>query len=225
LNAIIDTEIVEAINELRTPKHFVRRDKGNKLETRVILTTIDDSQSLETTALLDSGCTGSTINICFVKQHNLPTQQLPRPIPVYNADGTLNANGAITETCKLCMTIQDHIEEVNFAVSDIGNSDVYIGHDWLKQHNPMKTSLPRKISTNSQNDDLGITLLTLLQVLNLSIAKLIPYHHKNKNISRSLSTRIFAPDELSHHPHLWHHHSFVSKKKTENYTLLKTIEN
>jgi len=34
------------------------------------------------------------------------------------------------------MTIQDHVEEINFAVSDIGNSDVYIGHDWLKHHNP-----------------------------------------------------------------------------------------
>jgi len=34
------------------------------------------------------------------------------------------------------MTVQDHVEEINFAVSDIGNSDVYIGHDWLKRHNP-----------------------------------------------------------------------------------------
>ena len=124
LNTIADTEIVETINKLHTPKHFVRRDKDNKLKTRVILTTIDNSQSLKTTTLLDSDCTRSTINIHFVKQHNLPTQQLPRLIHVYNADGTLNSNGAITETCKLCMTIQDHIEEVNFAVSDIGNSDI-----------------------------------------------------------------------------------------------------
>jgi hypothetical protein len=131
LNAIANNEIVEAINELRTPKCFVHKDKGNKLETRVILTTLDDSQSLKTTALLNSGCTGSTINIRFVKQHNLPTQQLPRPIPVYNADGTLNSNNAITETCKLHMTIQDHIEDVNFAVFNIGNSHVYIEYDWL----------------------------------------------------------------------------------------------
>jgi len=135
LNTIADTKIIEAINELCTPKHFVHKDKGNKLETRVILTTIDNSQSLETTILLDSGCTGSTINIHFVKQYNLLTRRLPRPIPIYNADGTLNSNGDITETCKLCMTIQDHIEKIKFAVSDIGNSDVYIGHDWLKQHN------------------------------------------------------------------------------------------
>ena len=98
LNAVTDTHIVEALNELRTPKRFVRRNGGNKLETRIILGIIDNSQSLETTALLDSGCTGLTIHHRFVKEHNLPTQQLPRPIPVYNADGTLNANGAIAET-------------------------------------------------------------------------------------------------------------------------------
>ena len=34
------------------------------------------------------------------------------------------------------MTVQDHVEKIEFAVSDIGSSDVYIGHDWLKQHNP-----------------------------------------------------------------------------------------
>src|SRR5882762_1016201 len=88
----------------------------------------------------------------------------------------------------------------------------------------MKTSLPGKISTNSQNDNLGITLLTSPQVLNQLIARLIPCCHKNKNISRSLSMKIFTPDELSHHPHPWHHHSFLSKKKMESYALLKIIK-
>src|SRR5882762_7073986 len=88
----------------------------------------------------------------------------------------------------------------------------------------MKTSLPGNISTNSQNDNLGITLLTLPQVLNQLIAKPIPCCHKNKNISKSLSTKIFAPDELSHHPHPWHHHSFLSKRKMESYAPLKIIE-
>jgi len=46
------------------------------------------------------------------------------------------------------MTIQDHIEEINFAVSDIGNSDVYIGHDWLKQHNPTVDWINSRIFMN-----------------------------------------------------------------------------
>jgi hypothetical protein len=32
---------------------------------------------------------GYPIHTQFVKKHNLPTRKLPRPIPVYNADGTL----------------------------------------------------------------------------------------------------------------------------------------
>src|SRR5882762_11642606 len=88
----------------------------------------------------------------------------------------------------------------------------------------MKTSLPGKTSTNSQNDDLGITLSTSPQVLNQSIARPIPCRRKNKNILRNLLTKIFAPDKLSHHPHPWHHHSFLSKRKMESYAPLKIIE-
>src|SRR5882762_1677574 len=88
----------------------------------------------------------------------------------------------------------------------------------------MKISSPEKISTNSQNDDLGIMLLTSHQVLNQSIARLIPCRRKNKHISRSLLMKIFAPDKSSHHPHPWHHHSFLSKRKMESYAPLKIIE-
>src|SRR5882762_2258494 len=57
----------------------------------------------------------------------------------------------------------------------------------------MKTFSPRRISTNSQNDDHGTMPSTSLQVLNLSIAKPTICHHKSKKSSRSLLTRIFVP--------------------------------
>ena len=34
------------------------------------------------------------------------------------------------------MIIRDHIEEIMFTISDLGNTDVYIGHEWFKIHNP-----------------------------------------------------------------------------------------
>ena len=34
------------------------------------------------------------------------------------------------------MIVQDHVEEIMFTISDLGNTDVYIGHEWLKKHNP-----------------------------------------------------------------------------------------
>lgn len=33
------------------------------------------------------------------------------------------------------MVVQDHTEKIMFAVSDIGHTDVYIGHKWLKHYN------------------------------------------------------------------------------------------
>ena len=71
-----------------------------------------------------------------MEEHQFPTKKLPRPIPVYNADGSLNKDGDITETVTLRMIIQDHEEEITFAVSNLGRADLFLGHEWLKHHNP-----------------------------------------------------------------------------------------
>ena len=34
------------------------------------------------------------------------------------------------------MIIQDHVERIQFAVSNLGEADVFIGYEWLKKHNP-----------------------------------------------------------------------------------------
>ena len=57
-------------------------------------------------------------------------------IPVYNTDGSFNQNGAITKVVNLCLTVQDHTEKITLAVSNLGKTDVFIGHEWLKKHNP-----------------------------------------------------------------------------------------
>jgi hypothetical protein len=100
------------------------------------LQTLDDGRFLSVKALLDSGSTGSCISKRFVEKNEIPTKQMPRPIPIYNADGTLNKDGTIKEYVKIRMIIQDHVERIQFAVSNIGESDVFIGHEWLKKHNP-----------------------------------------------------------------------------------------
>jgi hypothetical protein len=102
----------------------------------VILSTMDRKTIIETSSLIDSGSTGSCIHRRFIEQHNLPTKTLPRPIPVYNADGTLNKDGDIKETVTLCLIVQDHEEEITFAVSNLGKADIFLGHEWLKHHNP-----------------------------------------------------------------------------------------
>src|SRR6202790_3636675 len=88
----------------------------------------------------------------------------------------------------------------------------------------MKTFSPRKISTNSQNDDHGIMPSTSPPVLNQSIARPMICRHKNKKNSRSLLTKIFIPAEYALHHPLWLHHFSLSRRKTDRYPLLKITE-
>jgi len=134
LNSLPDTEAVEALKELKQPKKYVQGIGGNKLSTKVVVKT--HNELVDTITLIDSGCTGSCVHSRFVKKYKIPTRKLPRPIPVYNADGTLNKHGAITETITIELTIQDHLEIIELAVSDLGSSDIFLGHEWLKNHNP-----------------------------------------------------------------------------------------
>ncbi|EGN91060.1 hypothetical protein SERLA73DRAFT_67790, partial [Serpula lacrymans var. lacrymans S7.3] len=85
-------------------------------------------------ALLDSGCTGSCIDSQFVKDKRYETRKIPRPIPVYNADGTLNKNGAINEFVILLMEIDGHVEKIHLAVTNLGNGKMFLGHEWLNKH-------------------------------------------------------------------------------------------
>ena len=103
-----------------------------QLDIGLVVTSLQDkSKFFYTKALLDSGATGSAINENAVRTLGIPTQPLPFPIRLKNADGTLNANGAITEYCEVQIRILNHIEKIGLAVTNLGNTDVFIGYDWL----------------------------------------------------------------------------------------------
>ncbi len=59
------------------------------------------TKTLTTKGLLNSGCTSSAINRNFVNQHRLETCKVVIPILIYNADGTRNAGGDITDFVEL----------------------------------------------------------------------------------------------------------------------------
>ena len=80
-------------------------------------------------ALLDSGCTGSCIDEDFVRQNDIRTRKTALPIPVYNADGSANANGSITEFVDIAMSIGDHQEQIALAVAKLGSAPLFIGHE------------------------------------------------------------------------------------------------
>lgn len=136
IKRMVDEAALEALLELAKPRRYVRGIKGQQLDLELTLGTLNDQRSFRVEALLDSGCTGSCIDRKFIAANKIQTRKLPIPVLVYNADGSENAAGTISEAVRLHVRIKGHTEVLDFAVTELGKSDVFIGHDWLKIHNP-----------------------------------------------------------------------------------------
>ncbi len=127
------------LEELRQPKRYISTlsRKGKDLTIDIQIETLNNRTKVTTTALVDSGCTSSAINRAFVKKHNIPTHATAAPIPVYNADGTCNQGGSITQYAEIRLVIGDHIERIDLAVTELSDRQIFLGHDWLARHNPI----------------------------------------------------------------------------------------
>ena len=86
--------------------------------------------------MLDSGASTTFLSEAFVRRHKVTTTRLPAPIPLYNADGSNNAIGQITQEAHLVMQIGTHQERIVAAVANTGGDDLILGVDWLRYHNP-----------------------------------------------------------------------------------------
>jgi hypothetical protein len=78
------------------------------LHLKVELQTTDTREVLATNALLDCGATGPFIDTEYVKRKWLTVQNLARPIPVYNVNGTLNEAGAISGIVDIVLWYKGH---------------------------------------------------------------------------------------------------------------------
>jgi len=108
----------------------------NSTELQIHVETISSHHPISVKALLDSGATGLFIDEDFVRAKNISTNRLPRAIPVYNIDGTLNQHGSVKETVDLILRYRDHTERAMFYVTTLGGVPLILGHPWLSRHNP-----------------------------------------------------------------------------------------
>jgi len=56
-----------------------------------------DGRKLKVKALIDSGCTNTTITRKTVEEKGIPTKSLPKPFNVYNSDRSRNGEKIIRE--------------------------------------------------------------------------------------------------------------------------------
>src|SRR3981189_2919472 len=118
-------------------RFFVRTLNIEKeLRMAISLTTVDTHETAQVHALLDSGATGMFIDRKYVRQQGWRTRSLQQPIKVYNVDGTLNQGGSITEEITLMVSHKGHKERAVFEITDLGKTNIIIGHTWLRKHNP-----------------------------------------------------------------------------------------
>ena len=117
---------------------FIRATGGQQLEILLTLITSGSrmAEEIDAHALIDSGCTGSCVDSRFVNRYQLPTKRYPNPLKVFNADGTDNDGGLIKEYVEVDMFIGGHQESIRLAVTTLASSNIFLGHDWLKKHNP-----------------------------------------------------------------------------------------
>jgi len=136
INHLRDNQAIEALNDLKKPHVFIQGTKGRKLAVKLTVKTLDTNVEQQADALIDCGCEGSCIDSKYVAKHGLNVTKLSRTIPVFNADGSPNLDGSITGFVSLLVKIGDHSERIDFGVTNLGKGEVFLGHDWLKKHNP-----------------------------------------------------------------------------------------
>jgi len=111
------------------------REQSRKLIVHPTIKT-KDGRKLKVKALIDSGCTNTTIARKTVEEKGISTKLLPRPFNVYNSDGSRNGEKTIREFVPLEINLNRHIEQIDIVVSEIKEMYLFLGHDWLVEHNP-----------------------------------------------------------------------------------------
>src|ERR1700677_4817165 len=110
-------------------------NKGNSVLINISLKTLDTYNSINIDLLLDCEASGLFIDKQFIELNDITTQKLPRPIPIYNVDGTLNEGGTIKEAVDLIVSHGNHKERATFWVCGLGADRVILGLPWLRLHN------------------------------------------------------------------------------------------
>jgi len=95
-----------------------------------------DRRKLKVKTLTNSRCTHTTIARKTVEEKGISTKSLPRPFNMYNSDGSKNGEKTIREFVPLEINSNRHIEQIDTVVSEIKETDLFLGHNWLVEHNP-----------------------------------------------------------------------------------------
>jgi len=88
-----------------------------------------DRRKLKVKALINSRCTNTTITRKTVEEKGISTKLLPRLFNMYNSDGSRNREKTIREFIPLKINSNRHIKQIDAVVSEIKETDLFLGHN------------------------------------------------------------------------------------------------
>jgi hypothetical protein len=104
---------------------------------RIKVQIVNNGRQIDAHAILDSGAEGIYYNKSFIDKHKIPTHTLEHPVYARNVDGTINKHRIIHHAAILQMEMgTKHQEDIEVAITNMGNHNLLLGTDWLKAHNP-----------------------------------------------------------------------------------------
>jgi hypothetical protein len=115
---------------------LVARTDRSSLEVDTSLEATSSGHRHQVKALIDSGAKFQFLDANFVCDNAIPSIKLPQSILVYNVDSTENQVGAITHVVDASLFLRNHSEHTLFTVTNLGDQQMLLGHDWLVNHNP-----------------------------------------------------------------------------------------
>ena len=104
-------------------------------------------------ALIDSGAEGSFIHSNTVREYNIPTHPLKRPILVKNVDGSQNKEGIISQYVWKPLQLGNRVAYTQLLVTTIGKEEIILGLPWLRKTNPQINWAQSTIQINQAEFD------------------------------------------------------------------------
>jgi hypothetical protein len=125
-------QLVTIIRKLDVNMMYISKKKSLQLPLNII--TYQGKQ--EDIALIDSGATNNFIDFCTVNKLGLGTRKIPRPIELYNVDGTHNQDGKIERSVHLYIDNGQQRVQTPFFVTNLGKDHIILGYPWFEAFNP-----------------------------------------------------------------------------------------
>ena len=131
---------------------------SNERTLRFPIKLLIGTQTVETSALIDSGATRNFIDLRLLSLANFPLKKLPQPIGAFNIDGTPNRRGTILWKARTRIVLPQRSDNLDLMVVSLGRKQIILGMPWLRSINPRidwktNTLFFPKLSTLDEDND------------------------------------------------------------------------